>query len=116
MTSSGNKHGREAMMEAQSQYEKEASVDLIMDLVAQRLKAARLTFEHATPHSLYYRVGNIRIRISDRGSDVVERMWEREHDWFQCVQRDYIVTAAIDDEPEVAELLVEEILDDLPVI
>lgn len=98
----------------ENQQAEEASVDLILDLAAQRLRDARLTFEHATSTALYYRVGgDIRIRISDCEPDDAERMWELEHSWPSCVRREYLVAPAIGDELEEAERVVAEILDDL---
>lgn len=101
---------QEALMRQQAE---EASVDLILDIVGQRLRDARLTFVHATHSSLYYRVADIRIRISDREPDTDERTWAQENSWLHCVDREYIVAAAIGDELEAAEQLVAEILDDL---
>ena len=97
----------------ENQQAEEASVDLILDLAAQRLRDARLTFEHATSTALYYRAGDIRIRLSDREPDISERIWEREHSWPSCVRREYLVAPAIGDELEEAERVVAEILDDL---
>jgi len=101
---------QEALMRQQAE---EASVDLILDIVGQRLRDARLTFVHATHSSLYYRVADIRIRISDREPDTDERIWAREHSWLHCVDREYIVAPAVGDEPRAAARVVHEILYDL---
>lgn len=108
-------------MEAQMREEAEdASIDLILDDIANRLAGAGLAIEHKSEFgSLYFRAtdavaGEVVIRVSDHEvPETDERVWAREHGGRRCANREYIVGAAVGDEPAEAERVVQEILDDL---
>lgn len=93
----------------------DASIDAILDDVTARLAGAGLAFEHKSAFgSLYFRARELVIRVSDHEvPETDERIWAREHGGRRCAHREYIVTAAVGDEPKAAERLVAEILDDL---
>lgn len=108
---------RDADPSAHAEY---ASVDAILEDVMHRLMGAGLALEHASEYgSLYFRgtdaiAGEVVIRVSDHAlPETDERVWAREHGGRRCANREYIVAAAIGEEPMAAERIVDEILGDL---
>jgi hypothetical protein len=112
---------REAEMAAfERQAAEAASIEAILEDVAQRLTGAGLALEHKSEFGSFYfratdaRAGEIVIRIGDHEvPETDERIWAREHGGRRCANREYIVAAAIGEEPAAAERVVAEILDDL---
>ncbi len=112
---------REAEMAAfERQAAEAASIEAILEDVAHRLTGAGLATEHKSEFgSLYFRAidaraGDVIIRVSDHEvPETDERIWAREHGGRRPANREYIVAAAIGEEPAAAERVVAEILDDL---
>ena len=112
---------RAKMIEAQMHEDAEVtSIDLILDDIANRLAGAGLATEHKSEFgSLYFHAtdaaaNELVIRVSDHEvPETDERIWAREHGGRRCANREYIVGAAVGNEPAEAERVVQEILDDL---
>jgi hypothetical protein len=110
-----------AAMEAQrKQAAADASIEAILEDVTHRLAGAGLAVEHKSDFgSVYFRAtdavaGEVVIRVSDHEVPLTdERVWAQEHGGRRCANREYIVAAAVGEEPMAAERVVGEILDDL---